>query len=396
MNRTVRICIVSHRAYGAISNKGSGSIGGVEWQTSMLARWLNSRGHDVVFLTWHEGSPEDETVDGIRIIKICRPDSGLPGVRFFHPKWTRLVAAMHRADADVYYHNCGECVTGQMALWCKRNRRAFVFSAASDMDCDPNLPEFSYSKDRILYRLGLRGADRIIVQTTTQQQMLLSGFGLASTVIPMPCQAPEGEPVRPKARAESRRVLWVGRVCPVKRPDRLVDVAAKCPDVMFDLVGPLYPDPACRKAVADAKNLANVTVHGALGRSAVGSLLAGTDILLCTSDHEGFPNTFLEAWSRGVPVISTIDPDGVIARHDLGAVAPDATGLARHIRHLLDHPERYHTASTNALRYFRTHHDAERVQPLFERMLVDAANRRRQSQMRPGQPAASAGALQSP
>ena len=125
-----RICIVSHNGYGAISGAREGFIGGVEWQTALLARWLASRGHSVSLVTWDEGGPVEETIDGVRIVKICKQKAGLPGIRFFYPKWSGLLAALRTADAEAYYHNCGECVTGQIALWCRRNHRR---SSADEM-----------------------------------------------------------------------------------------------------------------------------------------------------------------------------------------------------------------------------------------------------------------------
>src|SRR5690606_9209653 len=100
--RLTSVCIVSHNALGAIRGGDSGFIGGVEWQTALLARELARRGHRTTLLTWHDGGADEELIDGVRVIKICAPRAGLPGLRFFHPKWSELIRAMRVADADVY------------------------------------------------------------------------------------------------------------------------------------------------------------------------------------------------------------------------------------------------------------------------------------------------------
>src|SRR5262245_5737824 len=163
------ICFVAHTSYGAMAGGTHGDIGGIQRQQSMMARWLAARGWRVDMLTWDEGQPSQIVHDGVRVLKICRRDAGLPGLRFVHPRWTNLCRAMRLADADLYYHNSAEYVTGQVALWCRRNGRRFVYSAASDPACDARLPTLRALRERILYRYGLRHADGLIVQTRKQQ-----------------------------------------------------------------------------------------------------------------------------------------------------------------------------------------------------------------------------------
>ena len=368
------LCFVAHSAYGALAGSRSGHIGGAEQQQAMIAKWLAKRGWRVSMVTWDEGQPQDEVVDGVRVIRMCRADAGVKGVRFFHPKWTSLVRALHEADADVYCQSCGGYETGQVALWCRRHGKKFVYSVVSDPDCDPRLPEMKSVRDRILYRYGVRHADCIIVQTLRQQEMLRSGFGLNADVVPMPCEVPSNGNDFPRVAfpPEQGRVLWVGRVCEVKRPDRLLDVAQACPDLAFDIVGPCDATEHARRTMECARQVPNVTVHGRV--PCVWDYYRQAACLLCTSDFEGFPNTFLEAWSQGLPVVSTFDPDDLIARRELGLVAGDVAGLAAAIRRLLTSPDLYRRLSQNARQYYLENHTVEIAMPRFEEVFLRVLN----------------------
>jgi glycosyltransferase involved in cell wall biosynthesis len=379
-NGKLSVCIVSHNSYGAIGGREDGFIGGVEWQTSLLARWLAARGHKVSLLTWDEGGPAEEHLNGVRVLKICRREAGLPGVRFFYPKWTGLIAGLRKADADVYYQNSGECVTGQIALWCQRQKKPFVFSAASDADCRSDLPELKTRRERLLYRYGLRRANSVVVQTKRQQELLNKTFGRNSLVIPMPCPSPESNRAQGSNALLAQRVLWVGRVCPVKRPERLLKIAAACPLLHFDLVGPINPDEYGKSIEQDSRALPNLTLHGGVPRDRMGALYERASLLCSTSDYEGFPNTFLEAWSHGLPVVSRFDPDGLIARKQMGLVAHDVPELKDAILKLLSSDELYQKTSANGLLYFQEQHTAERVLPQFEELLVNAAKSMRAKQ----------------
>jgi len=371
-NRPVRICMVAHFAFGALTGGRAGHIGGVERQTTLMARWLAARGHVVSLVTWDEGQVDGATIDGVRVLKLCRQSAGIPGLRFFHPRWTSLNAALTRADAEVYYHNCGEYVTGQVALWARQHRRRFVYSVASDPECDPRLPQMKAWRERALFRYGLGHADRIIVQTETQKRMLADDRQLDSQVLPMPVLTPPG-PFNPPSPPPSggARVLWVGRISPEKRPELFLELARSCPELQFDLVGPDDNGPCAARVLAGARALENLTVHGAIAREKVYDFYRAAACLCSTSLFEGFPNTFLEAWSQGVPVVSTFDPDGLITKRELGAAAADVPGLARALRELLSSRDRWSQASQRARAYFVDNHTIESAMPRFERIFLE-------------------------
>ena len=327
-------------------------------------------------LTWDEGQDDSAENDGVRVFKMCRKEAGIKGLRFFWPKWTSLVAAMKRADADIYYQNCAEFVTGQVALWCRRHGRKFVYSVASDPDCDARLPEMHKLRERVLYRYGLKAADRVIVQTQRQREMLRANFGLDSVVIPMPCPGPSDSDYADcqRRRNDSHRVLWVGRICEVKRPDRLLDLAEACPDLNFDVVGPAADAEYACRVCERAKTISNVTMHGPASRNRVSEFYRKAKILCCTSDFEGFPNTFIEAWSYGLPIVSTFDPDNLIAEKGLGRVGKDVSELAAGIRELLESPEKWRKASESARAFYAENHAVDAAMERFERIFCEVVN----------------------
>jgi glycosyltransferase involved in cell wall biosynthesis len=224
----------------------------------------------------------------------------------------------------------------------------------------------------LLYRYGLRHADMIIVQTQAQQAALKAAFGLGAKVIPMPCPEPAHAYDRaPHLDSKATRVLWIARICKQKRPDRFLDLAQACPDIQFDLAGPVYPDAYAQSVYARAIQIPNVTVHGPVGRDQVPALYQHAACLCSTSDFEGFPNTFLEAWSHGLPIVSTFDPDSLISKRNLGIVAKDIPGFQSALRSLLGSPDRYRQISHNARKYFLENHRSEVVMPKFEEVFLD-------------------------
>ena len=370
------ICFVAQRAFGALSGIDIGHAGGVERQQAMMARWLARDGHGVSMVTWDYGQNDGEPIDKVSVYKMCGPGEGWRGLRFLHPRWTSLCKALRRADAEIYFYNLGDMGLGQVAAWCRKNGRRIVYSVSSSPDCDPKLPVLKALRERVLYRYGLRNVDRIVVQTETQRRMLKEGFGLPSTIIPMPCFAApaEGAVEDGVDFRERASVLWVGRISPEKRVEWVVDIAEACGDLQFDIVGEANSTSAySRDVIRRATAVRNIVLHGRLPWEEVLRFYDRALCLLCTSAYEGFPNTFLEAWSRGLPVVSSLDPDGVIGHHNLGWVAGTAMGLSEEIKRLAGAPAEWLKASQEARSYCLERHSPESSMRRFEEILQDLA-----------------------
>lgn len=362
------ICFVAHFAYGALAGIDNGHAGGIERQQATMCRWLAVQGYRVSMVTWNEGQVDGENIDGVRVYRMCRRDAGVRGLRFIHPRWTSLWRALSRADADLYYYNCGDMGLGQVAAWCRRHGRRCIYSVASNPDCEPNLPMLKPKRERILYRYGLHHVHQVIAQTKVQQKLLREGFGIASVVLPMPCRVPDKDsgPAGTTDPMPSRRVLWVGRFSREKRLEWLLDLAERCAELSFDVVGHANTESEYSAGLVErAAHIDNVRLHGRLPWESVVGFYRRAFALCCTSAYEGFPNTFLEAWSHGVPVVSTFDPDGRIGSSRLGVVAHDVTGLTAGLRELFMDRKRWKEASSNARSYFEANHTFQSVMPRF-------------------------------
>ncbi len=376
----MNLCIVAHFAYGAFAGGASGHVGGVERQTSFMAKWFAARGHRVSLVVWDEGQPQDCVIDGVRVIKLCKQSAGVPGIRFFCPRWTSLNHALSIADAEIYYQNCGEYVTGQVAFWCRRKKRSFVYSTATDVDCDPALPEMHTLREQVLYKYGIRHADTIIAQTKTQQQMLIKGFSLRSKVLPMPCSGPDIKKYREPDLSGKYQfcVGWAARISSEKRLELLVEVAQALPEIVFEVGG----SPSGREAeiyaqpiLAAASSLPNIILHGRIDRENMPDFYDRLHLFCCTSAYEGFPNTFLEAWSHGLPIVSTFDPDGLIAEHGLGKAVSDVDGLVTGIRFFAEKPEQFRASSKRAREYYLRNHTEDEVMGKFEQLFLETLKR---------------------
>jgi glycosyltransferase involved in cell wall biosynthesis len=335
---TRKICIVGMDSYGMLSGEGDlRYIGGESVQHVLLARAWRDLGHDVSIIVHDEGQGAKRVIDGITAIAAHTRNGGIPGLRFFHPRASKLVGALSAADADIYYQSPAGVNTGFTAWFTRMMGRQFIFRIASDSDCEKEHPRIRFLRDRMLYDFGLKRADVVAAQTLHQQRMLRDNHGIDAPVINMIVEAPQraGAPVE-----KDIDVLWLSNLRALKRPELALELARQLPDVKFTLAGGPMPGGQMYydDVAAAAARLPNVTMLGAVRYADTGPLIDRAKIFLNTSSIEGFPNTFLQSWIRGVPVVSFFDPDGLVNRLQLGRIARTVDDMREALRGLVDVP----------------------------------------------------------
>jgi len=290
--------------------------GGAETQIYLVARALAERGVSVCLLAFDvPGVQLPRDVGGVAV-RVRRPYQA-------HRRFGKLRETVATASsifgsgaAVIVTRSAGPWV-GLAAVAAKLSGRRFVFSSANVSDFDFGRLSPSRVNDA-LYRLGIRLADRIIVQTVEQTRMCKQAFHREPALIKS-----IAEPAAQRAR-EPEAFLWIARLVWYKRPLEYIELARSVPEARFWMVGvrvPLASEEAdlvdeVERAAAEVPNLELLPPRP---RQELLELVDTSVAIVNTADFEGMPNVFLEGWERGVPALAlTHDPDGVIESHDVG------------------------------------------------------------------------------
>ena len=366
-----RVCFVAPTTWPVLAGDHAIEVvGGAEVQQSMIAPALARRGYPVSMICHDYGQADGVEVDGITIHNMHKPDGGIPVVRFLHPRLTSLWSALARADADVYYQRSAAVWTGFIAAFCRRHGRASIYAGASDVDFIPGQQEIRFARDRRIFEWGLRRVSEVVVQNAAQEEALRKHYGRESTLIPscyVPCAGAHAD--------RAGYVLWVATMRPSKHAERLLEIARLLPQHRFVMVG--GPDPLHRpyyEAVIEAaRALPNVEVAGFVPYAGIERYFNGARAFLNTSLYEGFPNTFLQSWSRGVPTVGFFDTGSRRAGEPPYDLVHNVPQAARAVDRLMRDDVHWHHVSQRAAAHFRECHSMDAVIAMYERRIAALA-----------------------
>lgn len=343
--------------------------GGAETQIHLLARSLAARGLRVCLLVFDlPGGGIPGSLDGVDIV-VRPPYQAKQGFLGKLREAANIRKALASVETGVVVSRAAGPHIGLVALFSRLAGRRFVYSSANVSDFDFGRLA-SKRRDQALFRLGIRLADEIVVQTEEQARLCQARFG-RSPVVVRSIAEPAGQ-----RSAEPEAFLWVGRLVWYKQPLAYVELARSLPEAQFWMVGVPVPNNAADSGLVaavqrEAATVPNLKLLEPRLRPELMDLFDRAVAVVNTADFEGMPNVFLEGWARGVPALAlTHDPDGVIERYALGSFA-DASPekLVDQARSLWETRDDEREVAARCRRYISDQHSPEAVSARWEEAL---------------------------
>lgn len=289
--------------------------GGAEKAMGKLAALLAGRGHEA-HLVLLEHLVEHAVPAGVRLSALTRPGQSA-GKGFVGKRWLAIRLRRHMARltggepfdltlSTLPFADEVSKLAGLPRLW---HRIANTLSAEIDKLAQRSPAKAARRRDK--YR-QLYGDARLVAVSggvaDDLRQMHLGARRIERIYSPFDRAAIRGQSVEPAAALPGTPyIVHIGRHAPQKRHDLLLDAFASLPPT-HRLVLLCHADAALRAMIAERGLGGRVDIAGFQPNPY--PWIAGADLLVLCSDHEGMPNVLLEALLLDTPVVSTDCPSG--------------------------------------------------------------------------------------
>jgi glycosyltransferase involved in cell wall biosynthesis len=112
--------------------------------------------------------------------------------------------------------------------------------------------------------------------------------------------------------------------------------------------------------VRSASAVDNLQVVGHVPFAQVGRWFDGAAVVVNTSDYEGLPNTFMQAWLRGIPTLSFVRPESAPGQSGTHSCA-SLDEMSAELERLTTDRQAWAQASAVCRAHFEAHHTIERA-----------------------------------
>ena len=346
-------------------------MGGAEYQAMLIARGLAEMGHQILFLATYSRDISTYVSGNLTICKIQNWEKvGLEEFR------RSLGSALESFSPELCYVRRFKDI-GFIAKICQVLGIDFVSASSHSSETNPMLrTRYLAEFIRHLHSFFSISSSRIHVCNTLSLQRKIQRWYPRHSIRTIY----NGQPVPPpnsSHNGSSGQIIWVNNLKPWKRPELFVDLAAYFPHYSFVMVGRL-PDDRYRVKFNNKLKISpeNLEYVGPKAIETVNEMIEQSDLLVYTSrPMEGFANSFLQAWFRGVPTLSLTYPlDGILDREGVGRYSKNFHQLVSDVEELMGDEHKRKQMGRRARNYAVRNHTLEKLisnyASLFKEALV--------------------------
>ena len=315
--------------------------GGAELQVYYLSRELVLRGFHVNYI--RENNKFDnfkKTFEGIKLHSIYIPKIlAHPKLLFIKQILRSIQLHFHikKLKPSIVYVRADESYLPLLKSSITKNKIKLIWACSHDDKLGPYYwsNKYGYAIKKSILNV-LRNANLILLQTEFQRKLLFKNFDIQGKVLynshPIPTDLD---------LPRENIVLWVGRLHKRKFPERFLSIVKKMKsnsNFKFIMIGRRLDSRFDNEIENTLKENPNFKYYGESEQEFILEILNKVKVLVNTSNSEGFSNTFIEAWIRGVPVIALkgVNPDGIITNNKVGFICEDIDAIQMRVYELLN------------------------------------------------------------
>lgn len=329
----MRVCFVSPEVFSW------GYHGGFGYLTRTLCGELARRGVETFVVTVRRGDQaEEEELDGFTVLGFPPHDSRPFPLRPLLSKLDSL-EMYRKADCDIYHSQAVSYNTLAAQRAMPGRPHIITFQDPYDIEewrkissVDPRYaltPGFRARlalEKRILSRT-CRSADGLYAQAWFLIEKSIKQFKLEErpAFLPNPVEVPS----RPLKKAGNPTVCFLARWDPQKRVELFLELAYEFPGVDFIAMGRSHDPETDARIRSQYKGVPNLSMPGFVTEEEKSRILERSWALVNTSVREALPVSFLEALAHETPLISGLDPDGLVRRFGYPTNGADYSGGLR-------------------------------------------------------------------
>jgi glycosyltransferase involved in cell wall biosynthesis len=335
---------------------------------TILAKELVNRGYDVSVITFDKSTKSPEIINGLKVYNAFNKKES--SYSYLHPLNTyKLLKILYNIDADIHIQRAGTPLTGIIAFFARIRNKVFIFSSSSNGNVSTAMRINSIKElGKLIFRYGVQNSDCVVCQSKYQKELLWQTIKKDGIVIKNVYILPRKSKMN---NHDSKKVLTVSRIGREKRMELFLKLSKKNPDINFIIIGgPSKTDKDYYNHLkAEAKNIQNLEFLGFIPHKEIDRYYQEASMFVSTSQTEGFPNTFLEAWGNGIPVISFgFDPDDIISKYELGFHPTNFDELEENVYALLQDEKLRNEMGKNGRKYVIKEHSIDKIVDEYEEL----------------------------